>query len=447
MRDTLRGFLPLAARRVCNSVDTLHHLAENGIFRIFTPPAITPCPNHMKINPSILIRAITPMLALALVIANLPSADAAYWARNRNRRGSASDDGTTSSSGQKSRGRDLDGDGIPNSVDPDIDNDGIPNGLDPNVDGGIARSGPYRGRYIGDRLPNGHPAERDIDDDGLPNDSAAEHDIDGDGIPNALDEDVDGDGIPNATDTDDDGDGILDADDSTARGNDGGASGGGGQVGNGLAPPALAGFAYGLTDSDGLPDHTLNFMSATTGDESFGADVDDFTYTYAPTGSTATLHLQIKVDKWDDYQLNYATGTFVRKEYDQNLLQHTRVGSFSIAGSNPGGPGVTPVNGGTAPVAISGVNWVVKQPGGAVEANVVFANGASGTENDPNGDIDPFTYNYTTNGTTAVLRLDFKPGKWDEYDLDFVSGTYTRREFKNSALDDTDTGTFAVQAP
>ena len=53
----------------------------------------------------------------------------------------------------------------------------------------------------------------------------------------------------------------------------------------------------------------------------------------------------------------------------------------------------------------------------------------------------------TTNGTTAILRLDFKPGKWDEYDLDFVSGTYTRREFKNSSLDDTDTGTFAVQAP
>ena len=99
--------------------------------------------------------------------------------------------------------------------------------------------------------------------------------------------------------------------------------------------------------------------------------------------TSAPLHLQYKVDKWDDYTLNYATGTFVRQEYDQNLLQHTRVGSFSIAGSNPGGPGVTPVNGGTAPVAIAGVNWVVKQPDGVVEASVMFANGASGTENDP----------------------------------------------------------------
>jgi hypothetical protein len=30
---------------------------------------------------------------------------------------------------------DVDGDGIPNNVDPDIDGDGIPNGLDPDIDG------------------------------------------------------------------------------------------------------------------------------------------------------------------------------------------------------------------------------------------------------------------------------------------------------------------------
>jgi hypothetical protein len=45
---------------------------------------------------------------------------------------------------------DLDGDGIPNLVDPDVDNDGIPNGRDSNVDGGMCRSGPYKGRCIGD---------------------------------------------------------------------------------------------------------------------------------------------------------------------------------------------------------------------------------------------------------------------------------------------------------
>lgn len=403
----------------------------------------------MNSHKRILTKTITPALALAMFLTSLPSANALYWTRNRNHRGNANDAGDNSpSNGGNSRGRDLDGDGIPNSVDPDIDNDGIPNGEDRNIDGGIARSGPYRGRYIGDRLPNNHPAEQDMDDDGLPDNSPAEHDIDGDGIPNSLDDDIDGDGIPNAIDTDDDGDGILDVNDSTPHGDDGSISSGGGQVGNGLAPIGLAGFAYALTDSSGLPDYTLNFMSASTGDESFGPDVTQFTYVFTGSGSTATMHLQYKVDKWDDYDLDYATGNFVRREYDKNKLKDTDVGTFSIAGSNPGASGPSaPVNGGTAPAAISGVNWVVKEQDGDVEANVIFANGVSGTENDPNGDIDPFSYTYTTNGTTAILRLDFKPGKWDEYDLNFVTGGYTRREFKNNALDDTDSGTFAVQAP
>ena len=90
---------------------------------------------------------------------------------------------------------DLDGDGIPNIVDPDIDNDGVPNALDRNVDGGIARSGPYSGRYIGDHLDNDSPAEKDIDDDGEKDDSLADRDIDGDGLADdsPLETDIDGD--------------------------------------------------------------------------------------------------------------------------------------------------------------------------------------------------------------------------------------------------------------
>src|SRR5436190_11825070 len=158
-------------------------------------------------------------VALLATLASLNPAKAAYWNRGRNHRGGDNDNGGQSSGNSgNSRGRDLDGDGIPNISDPDIDNDGIPNGLDPNVDGGIAVSGKFKGKYIGDRLPNGHPGEKDIDDDGLPNDSAAELDIDGDGIPNATDDDIDGDGILNADDTDDDSDGIADADDPTPSG-------------------------------------------------------------------------------------------------------------------------------------------------------------------------------------------------------------------------------------
>lgn len=61
---------------------------------------------------------------------------------------------------------DVDGDGVPNDIDPDIDGDGIPNDQDP--------------------------------------------DMDGDGIPNGQDSDVDGDGIPNDQDVDSNSDGLPD---------------------------------------------------------------------------------------------------------------------------------------------------------------------------------------------------------------------------------------------
>jgi hypothetical protein len=111
---------------------------------------------------------------------------------------------------------DLDRDGIPNVSDLDIDNDGIPNGRDRNIDGGTARSGPLRGKLIGDKLPNNHSAELDMDADGLPDNHPGETDIDGDGLLDSdqrREWDIDGDGLANGLDGEADGDGILNAKD------------------------------------------------------------------------------------------------------------------------------------------------------------------------------------------------------------------------------------------
>ncbi len=109
---------------------------------------------------------------------------------------------------------DLDRDGIPNITDRDVDNDGILNSADRNIDGGIARSGPLRGRYIGDNLPNNSPLELDMDADGLADNAAAETDIDGDGLLDGerRETDIDSDGLADnaANETDIDGDGLLD---------------------------------------------------------------------------------------------------------------------------------------------------------------------------------------------------------------------------------------------
>ncbi len=111
---------------------------------------------------------------------------------------------------------DLDRDGIPNISDPDVDNDGIPNGRDRNIDGGTARSGPLRGKFIGDRLPNNHTAELDMDADGLPDIHSSETDIDGDGLLDSDQQrewDIDGDGVSNGLDGEVDGDGVVNAKD------------------------------------------------------------------------------------------------------------------------------------------------------------------------------------------------------------------------------------------
>lgn len=277
--------------------------------------------------------------------------------------------------------RDLDRDGIPNSVDPDIDNDGIPNSLDPNIDGGLCKSGPLRGRYIGDRIPNDSLAELDIDDDGKNDDALEEEDIDGDrrkdDSPSELDidgdrrnddaaneldidgdgrldesaseDDTDGDGRRDGLeDDDDDGDGRSDNidDDDDGDGHRGRNRGGddddetenehsgsglpAAQVGDGNAPALMNGINY-LVSEDGtqLPER-VEFTSSTQGRVVDGADIDPFGYTYTANGTTATLRLQFKGDKWDDYTLNFSTGTFSRSEYDKNALKDTDIGTFAL---------------------------------------------------------------------------------------------------------------------
>ena len=391
--------------------------------------------------------------------------------------------------------RDLDRDGIPNIVDPDVDNDGILNGDDDNIDGGIAESGRRRGRYVGDRLPNDHPAERDMDGDGLADDSPAERDIDGDGKlddspdefdidgdgrdnddpdemdidgdgkaddspiefdidgdgrRNHLDDDIDGDGIENASDSDDDGDGRDDSvDDSPSGATPGGVTGvtGGSASADGSAPADLVGLTLIVHQRNGGVEANLVFALAISGSENDpDGDVDSFTYSYAPDASTASLVLQFKPDKWDEYDLEFTTGAYTRREFKDNALDDVDTGTFVIDGEGGGTPPPTggggTETGGTAPDALTGETVTVRQLNGVVEAALNFATGANGTEIDPDGDIDPYSYTYTPNGATASLVLQLKSDKWDEYDLDFVSSTFVRREFKDNALDDTDLGTF-----
>ena len=182
----------------------------------------------------------------------------------------------------QSAAADLDRDGTPNISDRDVDNDGILNGADRNIDGGTARSGPLRGRYIGDNLPNNSPQELDMDADGLADNAPSETDIDGDGLLDGerRETDIDSDGLldNSAAETDIDGDGLLDnAANETDIDGDGLADGVSAEVD--IDGDASANGLDGDVDGDGLVNTTDPDMHGTGVLNDIFAGADD---AYAP---------------------------------------------------------------------------------------------------------------------------------------------------------------------
>ncbi|MCB1234701.1 MAG: hypothetical protein KDM91_06490 [Verrucomicrobiae bacterium] len=211
-------------------------------------------------------------------------------------------------------------------------------------------------------------------------------------------------------------------------------------------PSGVLGLSFTVQeDADGgnLEDH-IEFTSATAGRtiDPVDSDIDDFDYTYTPTGAnTAEVILQFKPDKWDEYTLTFdgaGGGTFVLREFDKNALKDTDTGDFT---ENSGAGGL--------PASLNGVTIETFE---AVEIETPerldFLTGTRGREVEP-GDVDPFVYTYQVTGAdTASAVLTFKTNiKWDEYDFTFLtdtSGTYVQRRFDKRVLKDTKTGTFTV---
>ncbi|MCB1092651.1 MAG: hypothetical protein KDL87_14040, partial [Verrucomicrobiae bacterium] len=187
----------------------------------------------------------------------------------------------------------------------------------------------------------------------------------------------------------------------------------------------------------------LIFTSATNGTiNDPDGDIDSFTYTYTVTGAnTATLRIQLKSDKWNDYEFTFdgaGGGTYTERRFDKNAFKDQRSGDIS---ENSGAGG--------APAGLSGVTIdLVEAPENEGSERLDFLTGDRGRKVEP-GDVDPFVYTYQVTGaTTASAVLTFKVNrKWNEYDFIFVSdtsGTFTVRRFDKGVPKDTKTGTFTV---
>lgn len=116
-------------------------------------------------------------------------------------------------------------------------------------------------------------------------------------------------------------------------------------------------------------------------------------------------------------------------------------------GTPPGSGGTTHPAVGTALATPAGFTLTMIQ--GATPDRLVFNDATTGIERGDSSD-SAFTYGYTVTGAgTATLKIQFKADRWDEYDLSFTgesAGTFVRREFKRSLLNDTDAGTFTATA-
>ena len=101
-----------------------------------------------------------------------------------------------------------------------------------------------------------------------------------------------------------------------------------------LPPLSLEGLSG--TFLDGEDTETLRFFSALKGIEFDDSDPSDFSYTYQVTGAlTASLRVQFKAGRWDEYSLTFTAGgggrgTYIRKEFESNQLEDTDSGPFRL---------------------------------------------------------------------------------------------------------------------
>ncbi len=226
---------------------------------------------------------------------------------------------------------------------------------------------------------------------------------------------------------------------------------------DGLAPWALSGVTINMDDQPG--GDLMMFNSESEGIDG-GITPDPFTYTYVRTGpDEGQIEIFYDSKKRDVVHLTFTSsgnGTWVRDEYRKGKLKDRDTGIFSVVtddgGQIPGGGaggGTTDPNLPTEmPVELEGLTYSFHS--GGHPDRLVFETATSGTEygdDEDDNEANVFTYTYTQTGVdTAVLLVQFKADKWDEYELTFsngAQGSFIRKEYKDGELDDTDMGMFS----
>lgn len=232
---------------------------------------------------------------------------------------------------------------------------------------------------------------------------------------------------------------------------------------NGLAPWTFVGTTLSLDDEPG--DDRMQFTDDTRGVD-LGDDPDPFTYVFTRVDAdTVRTDVDYGGGKKDVITFTFTApsrGTWVREEYRKERLKDRDLGVFTVVSNSVPVVGPGPVQ--PPPVDPGSTNATAEPPAGLAGLVYQFQSGehpdrlefttaSTGLEvGDDVDDDEPntFTYTYEVNGTnSARLVLTFKPGRQDEYDLTFSQdgrGSFVRRELRDGAVKDTDTGAFSPVA-
>lgn len=230
---------------------------------------------------------------------------------------------------------------------------------------------------------------------------------------------------------------------------------------NGLAPWSLAGVRVEMDDSGSS--NEVQFLSSTNGHDIYTGGVDPFTFQYsrlaADQGRAERSYAPGRRDVLVYTYTGTGAGSWVREDFEQNVLKNRTVGSFHYLDYGTNSPGTTVPPGLTPPAPPASLGGLVyysftgpspdKFQFGTNNTGIAIAGSSFGEVETSNGG-NSFTYAYNVlSSNTASLTINFGyygiGGDRQEYDLSFNDGPsalFKRRIYRLGSLFTTDAGVF-----
>ena len=230
---------------------------------------------------------------------------------------------------------------------------------------------------------------------------------------------------------------------------------------NGFAPWSLDGVRLQMDDS--TSSNLVQFLTSTNGHDIYTDGDDAFTFEYSRlTTDQGRAERSYGPGRRDVVSYTYTApgaGSWLREEYEQNVLKNREIGSFHYLDYGTNSPGTTVPSGGTPPSSPASLGGLVyytftgsspdKYQFNTNNTGVAIPGSSSGEiETTSAGNIFTFSYNVTSSNT-AELTINFGyygiGGDRQEYDLTFNDGTsalFKRRIYRLGSLFTTDSGVF-----